>query len=94
MFHHVLSSILASILAFDVPEKKLSDRIRHNANISPNILRPLHAGWKLETVVEQNMRQQHLDFVAGEEAAGAGVRTDSPMQLVGVVGCNELVERY
>lgn len=82
-----------SILAFDFTEQDLSDRIRHDAYIFPNILGPFHPGWELEVVMEQDVCQQHLDLVAGEEAAGTSVRTHPPVQLVRVVGADELVGR-
>lgn len=84
----------SSHLTVDVSKKYLCHRIRYNANIPPNIFGPFHAGWKLKVVIQQYLRQQHLDLVAGEEAARAGVVTDSPMQLIGIVGRYELVERF
>ena len=76
--------------AFDIPKEDLSNRIRDNANIPPDILGPLHTLWQLEVIMQQYLRQQHLDLVAGEEAARASVRADAPMQLIGVVGRDEL----
>jgi hypothetical protein len=62
--------------------------VRNHTDVDLDIEGPLargqsRMGRQTDVVVHDHPGDEHLDFVRGEEATGAGVETGTPVELIG-----------